>query len=411
MKYEGNQSSIQDTENTRSALKALAYVKPPDSDVWKTQRQSFLTEVSDMQQSKVTNQHQQTPVVSHWTGLRQSIFKERSIMLIALKAVVVLTLVFGGTLGTVGASGTSVPGSTLYPIKMQLENWQLNTVKEPQRQAMLALKFAQHRMDEVEILMERGDEVPPEVAQRYQDQVTTAMQAGDSLPEPLKEQIQNRIQSMLSVHTQTMTQLRQRTCDECELDEPLKAMIQVMEQTRTKLGLQEGQDGDAPSDPPESPGKGPGNTDQGQGPGDGSGNETSPQNGEGDGTGPGEPPEDKPGADNGSGPQSEQEKPDEAGNDEAPEGEKQGPDDGAGDGMPPEDSPGNGPADNAGDGDQDGTCNAGGNCGDGEGDGNNGAGDNGGSDGGEPSGGDNSEGDNSGGDNGGSDGNGGGNGG
>jgi hypothetical protein len=378
----------------------LKHVDKPDQNVWESNRQSFLNEAlkyKDAYTSKI-RKSQASALISP-TGLKQTLTKERLVMVIALKAVVILTLVFGGTLGTVRAAGGSIPGSVLYPIKMQLENWQLTTAKEPLRQAMLALQFAQNRVDEVEALMNQGDNVPSEVAQRYQEQIKTALKTGDALPEPLKEQMQDRIRTKMEQHLQTMTQLQLRTCQEdCDQDEPLQAMIRLVEQTKTQLALHQGQESEAPAGPPEdSPGKGPGDTEGGNGPGDGTGGDDAPKNNAGDGAGPGEPPEEKPGPGEGNGSENDPPKPGEGG--------PQGPADGSGDGIPGVEPPGSGAPDSAGDGDQDGdgTCSAEGNCGDGEGDGNNGAGDNGGSDGGEPSGGDNSEGDNSGGDNGGCD--------
>jgi hypothetical protein len=379
---------------------ALKYVEKPGQKVWESSRQSFLNEAL-----KYKNEYTSKPRIPQAsaliapTGLKQTTTKERSVMVIALKTVVILTLIFGGTLGSVNASGGSIPGSVLYPIKLLLENWQLSTAKEPLRQAMLALQFAQNRVDEVEALMNRGDTVPSEVAQRYQEQIKTALKAGDALPEPLKVQMQDRIRTIMEQHLQTMTQLQLRTCQEdCDQDEPLQAMLRMMEQTKTQLALHQGHDNEAPANPPEdSPGKGPENMEGGNGPGDGSDSMTPPHNNAGDGSGP-DSPADKPGQGNGS--ENDPPKPDGSG--------PQGPADGSGDGDPGVEPPGSGAPDSAGDGDQDGTCSAGGNCSDGEGDGHNGAGDNGGSDGGAPSGGDNSEGDNSGGNNGGCD-NGGGN--
>ena len=373
MMFKESNDKIPATLQVQKALRALEPIAPPHPQAWQEHRQTFLTEVSVMQQHqlKATPVVIKTPLTNIATNKKptwRTLLKERSIMAIAIKAIVVLTLVFGGTLGTTSAAEASVPGSLLYPIKIQLENLQLNTAREPQRQAVLTLKFAQTRMDEVETLMNRGDEIPPEVAQRYQAQVEAAVQAGEALPEHLKEQIQDRIQNMLALHLETMTQLRLRTCEEeCELEGPLQAMIRVMEQNQAKLGTQTGQGEGGPPDVP--------------------GFESAPKQGEGNGSGPdsggGTSPDDKPGSENSNGPQGGTGPADDAGNDEAPAGE-----------------PNAGQPDGAGDGDQDGTCSGGGNCGDGEGDGNNGAGDNGGQDGGEPSGGDNSEGDNSGGDNG-----------
>jgi uncharacterized membrane protein YgcG len=394
--------------NIRQTLQALKPVSPPDHEVWQVNRQAFLAEITLFQRQLTA---QNTAVVRNQTGLKYFFLKEKSIMAIAIKAIIVLSLMLGGSFGTAKAAEGSVPGSLLYPIKMQLENWQLNITHEPLRQAMLALKFAQHRMDEVTTLMNRGDNVPSEVAQRYQEQIKTALQAGDALPEPLQEQIRSQLQKMLANHTQIMTQLRLRTREDGECEEPLQSMIRVMEQTQAQLSLQNGQGGQSPDNPPEDPGKGPGNTDQGQGPGDEPGNETPPKQGEGDGTGPnpdpGTPPDEKPGqgSQDGSGPPAGAGSEDK-GNDEPPS-DGQGPANGPGDSSPPAEIPGSGPPNNAGEGNQDCpcdtncTCDA--NCSCGEGDGNNGAGDNGGQDGGEPSGGDNSGGDNTGGDNSGGD--------
>lgn len=400
----------QSTDKVIVWLSNLKKVPPANAQVWEIHRQAFLSQAADyVKELKTaplgagTKSVLLTSNASSMTKWR-NILKENSIMAIALKALVILTLVFGGTFGSVSAAGGSVPGSPFYGFKMQLENWQLNTAHEPLRQAMLSLKFAQHRVDEAEKLMNQGDEIPSEIANRYQMHIQTALKAGDQLPEPAKEQLQTRIRTMLALHLQTLTQLRLRTCQECENDEPLQNMLKLMEQTQAQLQLQVGKQDGTPNPDPQGSGQGPG-SEQGKGPEYQQG-EPKPENqgednhGPGPNPEPGTPPDEPPG----NGPESGPNEPDEPGNDEAPimNQDPQGP----GEGTPPDEIPG-GPSDTQGSGDQDGTCSAGGNCGEGEGDENNGAGDNGGSEGGEPSGGTNSEGDNSGGDNGGSGGNGG----
>ncbi|MDF1513438.1 MAG: DUF5667 domain-containing protein [Anaerolineae bacterium] len=383
-------------EKTQLAIKALQAVPSPEPHKWRVDRQKYLSYGAEL---AMLHQDRKQAQPDQHTGVISIFIKEKTPMAIALKALVVLTLLFGGTVGTASAAEGSIPGSTLYPVKMQLENWQLNTVKEPQRQAILALKFAQNRMDEVEILMYGDQEVPAGVVERYQEQLRTALQAIESLPEPLKEQLKNQVRSMLALHTETMTRLQQRTRADGELEEALQSMNRVMEQLQAQLGERAGQVEDPARNKPEETGSGAGSMNgQGEPPEDQPGYAGPSEDGQGNG----------PGDDSQNGPG---EAPADPGNDMAPEETPQGPAEDAGDGQPPAETPGSGPADNAGEGDQDGSCSADGNCGDSEGDGNNGAGDNGGSDGGEPSGGDNSEGDNSGGDNGGSGGNGGGNGG
>ncbi|MFH1405135.1 MAG: DUF5667 domain-containing protein [Patescibacteria group bacterium] len=68
----------------------------------------------------------------------------------------VLLVVFGGWVTTVSASFNTVPGDTLYPVKMVTERVQLSLATTTQRRAKLHVEFAGRRLNEMTKLQEQG---------------------------------------------------------------------------------------------------------------------------------------------------------------------------------------------------------------------------------------------------------------
>lgn len=166
-----------------------------------------------------------------------------------VKALVLIVLVLGATVGTVSASQASLPGTPLYDVKLVVEDCQLSLARRPEAAAHLAMVMAQTRVEEALKLAEGGQEIPDGVADRYQARVALALQsAGEVTGTAQRTRLQEGIDHELAVQMRQMEYLRTRLRDgirQCD-PEPVEKMIQTMTRAQVHLGA-----------PPEAPEQGP----------------------------------------------------------------------------------------------------------------------------------------------------------
>ena len=220
-------------DSVKAALDALRSVPPPNPATRETHRQAFLAVARKFSVQAVSSapKTRHKGWKAHLRALLSLNFKEAP-MLSLVKAIIVVTMVFGGTVGTVSASQESLPGSPLYPLKLQLEDWQLAHTCDPAMRAQVAMTLAQHRVEEAKRLAAKGDAVPAQVAARYQAQVETALQALETLNTPTRLQVQAQISEMLATQMEAMDRLQ---ADDEGGAEPIQAMAQTMRQARERL--------------------------------------------------------------------------------------------------------------------------------------------------------------------------------
>jgi len=222
-----------------AALSALRPTPAPEAAPWEARRRAFLTEARQFSAEAISP----TPIVRRktWKDLFPFQSKEGS-MVALVKVLVAVALIFGMTAGTVSASQESLPGSVLYPVKLQYENVRLATTGDGEAKALLALAYAQERVDEVVSLVERGDEVPEPLTARYELQVGTALQTMAGLGEAQQLQLRTHFSGTLQNQARVMTQLMARLHqgENPEHPEPTQAriqtMLQTMQQTQQQLG-------------------------------------------------------------------------------------------------------------------------------------------------------------------------------
>ena len=160
-------------------------------------------------------------------------------MVALVKVLVVVALIFGVTAGTVSASQESLPGSVLYPVKLQFEDARLAMTQDGEAKTLLAMTYAQERVDEAVILVERGDEIPEPLVARYQVQVGLALQTMQGLGEDQQLQLRSHFSGTVQNQLRVMEQLMARR-HQGENPEPTQAriqtMLQTMQQTQQQLG-------------------------------------------------------------------------------------------------------------------------------------------------------------------------------
>ena len=215
------------------------------------------------------------------------LLKEKKRMTTFATVVAILALVFGGGAGTVYAAQDALPNDTLYPVKLYSEEFRMNMAGEPDEAFQLMLQFAHRRGDEIEALVDEGEEPTAANMLQLAQQTQMAVQLAGELDGEAKLQVQNMIQNQM----QRMLKLQENASEEGAL---------LMEQTRTALQMQlmlaggdaepiQNQTQNQQQGPEETPGQGGPNKAPGQGD-----NQGEPQ-----GQGPAEdsgPPEAAPGA-------------------------------------------------------------------------------------------------------------------
>jgi hypothetical protein len=184
----------------------------------------------------------------------------------------------------VRAAQQSLPGSPLYHLKTQIENWQLESAPNPEAQLEQAMTMAQHRVEEAQKMAEQDQAIPPMVAANYERHLGTALQAAEGITEPLKLRAREQISLTLGNHLRVMEQIqaKQQTNGPDEDHDPIQAMIQAMVHTRAQVRNEE-----APGPGPVAPGHEPGS-----GAGHEYGYGEAPPNEEENGYGYGDPPAD-----------------------------------------------------------------------------------------------------------------------
>ena len=146
-------------------------------------------------------QEQAAPQTKGLRGWLEKLFKSRNFVFqAALSLLLVLALTFG-SIGVAQASQGTIPGDSLYGVKLTLEDAELAFSLDPLQDARLHLKFIQRRVFEIQALvLENRLEFLSQTVTRYQQQVDKAVQslklAAQRLPAQ-SIQLANELQGIL----------------------------------------------------------------------------------------------------------------------------------------------------------------------------------------------------------------------
>ena len=122
---------------------------------------------------------------------------------------VVICLVLGSAAGTVNAVQGSLPGSALYPLKLEVEDIQLARANTPETQARRSVALAQARVVEAQRLAERGERIPAQLTERYREHLALALEATDRLSEHSRARMQIWLVRQLVAQLRTIAHLAQ----------------------------------------------------------------------------------------------------------------------------------------------------------------------------------------------------------
>ena len=150
-----------------------------------------------------------------------------------------LTLLIASAGGTVAAAASSLPDSPLYPLKLAVEQVQVDLLADPEQIAVKHLELAQNRSQEMLQQVQQGTTIQQKTSLQLQEHYNLALQYAAQLGEAqmagiltkAQQMIQNQLQEMEQVRTQLQTQQRD------PLDEPLRILQQT--QSRVQAGLED----------------------------------------------------------------------------------------------------------------------------------------------------------------------------
>lgn len=229
--------------SVRQALRDLRPVPKLGRDEWTAGRASFLEQASEMRLRALTpaagNDRERETTWMPWTTLRRFVLRDFSPIAVALKAVLVVALLMGGSVGTVSAARTSLPGTLLYGLKVRLEDWELDRAGDLEETALVALSQTDERVSEATRLQRRGRPVPQETAERYSAQLEMALSHAAELggvgPHAAGEQIEGTLDRQLRLMERTAANVA-RDGGSGSPDPGVVAMIRTMRAAQASMG-------------------------------------------------------------------------------------------------------------------------------------------------------------------------------
>ena len=141
--------------------------------------------------------------------------------------------------GTVAAAAVSLPDSPLYPVKLAVEQIQVDLLADPEKLATQHLVLAKNRSQEIIHLAQHGTPVQDGTTLRLQEHLTLALQYSAQLGESEMAGLLNRAQKMIQTQLQEMEQVWSRL--KAQLQDPLAEPLRVLQQTqaRVQAGLED----------------------------------------------------------------------------------------------------------------------------------------------------------------------------
>jgi hypothetical protein len=218
----------------QKALDDLRPVPDPDPYKWEAARQTYLAEARDFS-SEAGRAASETHRENSRAGLRAFLLPlwERRPKSMLARLLILVSVLLGGTIGTVEAAQGSLPGSALYPVKLQIEDLRAARAQDPEGQAERALEAAEKRLEEAERLAERGDAIPAELGARYAEQLSLALQATDALTGSVRSEVEAEIAEELADHLEELQELQARLGRD---DAALSSMRAAIEEAGAQLG-------------------------------------------------------------------------------------------------------------------------------------------------------------------------------
>lgn len=149
----------------------------------------------------------------------------------------VIALAFIGT-GVSWAAKDSLPGETLYPVKLAAEDLQLSLASDPATRVDLSLQFAAQRAEEIQAMVQEGQSIPESVVNRMQNHYEQALQQASAAPPEETPGLLERVSQQTQTQAQFMEQLQSSASQEtrARLQQAQHTCLQIHYTTQTMMG-------------------------------------------------------------------------------------------------------------------------------------------------------------------------------
>ncbi|MBE7471917.1 MAG: hypothetical protein DPW09_04400 [Anaerolineae bacterium] len=210
--YPAQAESLHELLLTALTLDTLRAAPQPAAADMAADREQFLAELNQLTMPGVSA----GPVIrlKKWIAqhpllslIQSNLFKEQKPMnTLLVKAMLILTLVFGAGSGTAVVSAHSLPGEPLYPLKIGLEEARLAVTTDPVQQASQWQERVRERTLEITQMAVNGQTISEAELTRLQTQTQTCLQQLANLPETTLEQQLAQFQQMAQQQQQMLEQ-------------------------------------------------------------------------------------------------------------------------------------------------------------------------------------------------------------
>ncbi|NPV87407.1 MAG: hypothetical protein HPY45_15515 [Anaerolineae bacterium] len=192
-------------------LEALRAVPPRNPQLAQQTRQQFLAQVQSLQ-TPVSRSGNLRPIQQKGFLSRTSFLlfrKERFAMTLITTLLTLIALLGGITGGTVYAAQSSLPQSPLYPVKLASEALVLQLTSDPIQRLDLLEQLSARRMEEINTMLQQGEQPPEATLERLQTHTRAALQTAASLDDAqlqpalatLELRLQDRLRQMDQIRT------------------------------------------------------------------------------------------------------------------------------------------------------------------------------------------------------------------
>ena len=151
---------------------------------------------------------------------------------LVVRVAIALVLVLSIVGSTVAAAQSSLPDSSLYGIKLAVEDARLALTRESAQQAALAMTFASERAREMERLAITNRPISGQVSLRLQNELDAALSAAARAPEPEMPRVLNQVRTMAQTQERTLAQAQLDAPREASKQDALRQAEQAMAQAR-----------------------------------------------------------------------------------------------------------------------------------------------------------------------------------
>jgi hypothetical protein len=225
---------------TALALESIRPVELPEQLDLEADRRAFLQgiahlEIDPVSPSLLERINRWITAVIPLYSIKQlfQIKEKRNMSAMLANIILIISILIASAGGTVALANDSLPDSPLYPVKLAVEQIQIDLLTDPGKIAARHLLLAQNRSQEI-LRLAQGGETPKEnAALRLQENYNLALQYTAQLGEAemlgILTQAQEMVQEQLREMNQARFQLRS------EHPDPLAETIRILEGTRARV--------------------------------------------------------------------------------------------------------------------------------------------------------------------------------